>query len=71
MLGSEEKKDFKQSHSLICAVLNPLQEYAKHQITKPRKHLDMEHIQQPNDRDSKCDCVKNKEVNIIINSLLF
>ena len=43
-----------------------MQEYAKRQITKPRKHLDMEHIQQPNDRDSKCDCIKNNEVNISI-----
>ncbi|KAL9976452.1 hypothetical protein ACROYT_G013755 [Oculina patagonica] len=49
------------SDHIFCYHLILFKEYAKRQITKPKKHLDMEHIQQPNDRDSKCNCIKNKE----------
>lgn len=50
------------SDHIFCYHWILLTEYAKRQITKPKKHLDMEHIQQPNDRDSKCDCLKTKEL---------
>ena len=34
----------------------PAQEYSRRQTTKPVKHPGMEHIKQPNDRDSQCKC---------------
>ena len=32
------------------------QEYARRQSTKPKKHPGMEHVKQPDDRDSQCAC---------------
>lgn len=47
---------------IFCYHYILFQEYAKRQTTKPTKHSDMEHIKQPSDRDSKCNCIKNKEL---------
>jgi len=46
------------SDHIFCYHWTLFKEYAKRQSTKPVKHADMEHIKQPNDRDSKCNCLK-------------
>lgn len=44
--------------NIFCYHWNLFKEYAERQVTKPIKHDGMEHIKQPNDRDSKCNCLK-------------
>lgn len=46
------------SEHIFCYHWILFKEYAKRQVTKPKKHQDMEHIKQPDDRDSKCNCLK-------------
>ena len=40
----------------VCVAV--LQEYARRQSTKPKRHPGMEPVKQPDDRDSQCTCLR-------------
>lgn len=56
-------KEFVRSNLLAdqiyCYHWSLFTEYAKRQVTTPKRHPDMEHIKQPSDREAKCNCKKN------------
>ncbi|KXJ06225.1 KDEL motif-containing protein 1, partial [Exaiptasia diaphana] len=47
-----------QARDVFCYHWVLFKEYARRQSTKPKIHKGMEHIKQPDDHESQCDCLR-------------
>ena len=59
--GQQYARDHLMVDKLYCYTLSVLQKYSERQVGEPSVGVHMEHLQQPNGKESKCNCKRNVE----------